>query len=338
MSSSSGSSNSSNNSISGDLSPTALSSSNSENTTWVTYSQMDQSKFSTFMTAFSLGTSIITQPFNVITTRQQVGFARTGDIRQPNMIKAFQQALQNLGWKGLFRGLLPSASMGIPSQVIYITITEGTREPLQKHATNMFPSASPIIIDAIQAGATSVLANAASLISYVPGEVVSCRMMIQPKEGLGVSGMCKLVWQEEGIRGFYRGFNSSLALNIVFSAQWWWSYSVFRREGAKIDVLARNPQLLDGSTGLLAGLVSTVMAHPLDTVKTRIMTRTSRLGPHSGGAWMVLKDIVATEGYSALFRGIKASTTSCVLSSTLFAMSYELIKRWSLKGDDDSTK
>lgn len=72
-----------------------------------------------------------------------------------------------------------------------------------------------------------------------------------------------------------------------YSTQWWWSYSVCRRECGKIPLIRENPVCLDLAAGLVAGLVTTACLHPLDTIKTRIMTAGSasatilKHNPHS---------------------------------------------------------
>jgi hypothetical protein len=104
------------------------------------------------------------------------------------------------------------------------------------------------------ASATSVVANAVSYIPYVPAEVTSSRMMIQGKNGHGMTQIMKIIYAEDGIRGFYRGFSASLFYGVLFSAQWWFAYSVCRREFSKFEFIKSNPFLLDASTGFIAGV------------------------------------------------------------------------------------
>ena len=103
-----------------------------------------------------------------------------------------------------------------------------------------------------------------------------------------------------GLAGFYRGYNISLIYGVVLSAQWWGAYSICRREFSCIDVMKSHPLALDAATGLVAGLVSTCVAHPIDTLKTRIMTGTSIHMPIGA----TLRNIIQKEGVKALWRGM----------------------------------
>lgn len=153
----------------------------------------------------------------------------------------------------MFRGWAPIGMVGVPSQLIYFTITEATRELFQKSLKNLLPNMPSMYIDGMQSCSTSVIANTISYIPYVPAEVISSRMIIQGKDGYNMREVIKIIYKENGLKGFYKGFNASLMYGILISAQWWWSYSVCRREFSKYSVMNTNPLLLDASTGLIAG-------------------------------------------------------------------------------------
>jgi hypothetical protein len=220
---------------------------------WVNYSEMNKYTYTTMLTALGVGSSLLTQPFNVVTTRQQAGRSVTGDPVHSSVYSAMKGYVNTLGWRGMFRGWAPVGLMGVPSQLIYLTITESTRESFQKSLRSILPDASSATIDGLQASGTSIIANAVSYVPYVPAEVISSRMMIQGRKGSNMRQIVKIIWKEDGFKGFYRGFNASLLYGILLSAQWWWSYSVCRREFTRIDFLKSNPLLLDASTGLVAG-------------------------------------------------------------------------------------
>ena len=373
---------------------------------WVNYSDLDKTKYTAFLTTFSLISSLITHPFNVIMTRQQAGILNS---RSDSFVGLVKDNIHVLGFGGLFRGWLPIFVAGIPSQVLYLSIIESSREHFQwlmdrnlnamsrdnslsscsatdsvidrstttdgldselsttvqnenpRSSSDRFsgePSfTSRVCADFIQAFFSSVVANTVSLIPYVPAEVLSTRLIVQGRNGHGMVKMAKLIMFENGVRGFYKGFTVSLSFNVLFSAQWWWSYSVLRRECSKLEHFATNPQLLDASAGLMAGLFTTCCLHPIDTLKTRIMSETQSTStlnvvtrrPHSifgnrqhfsvgmlsipkyPSMFGTLRDIIRTEGSKVLWRGLKASMYQSVLASSGFALSYEAIKRFSLK-------
>ena len=131
----------------------------------------------------------------------------------------------------------------------------------------------------------------------------------------------------------------------MYIHRWWWVYSVMRRECSKIDALSHNIMALDVASGVSAGLLTTVCMHPIDTIKTRIMTSSSAFTPtitaptstapsntttsHVSIRKTVL-DVLKKEGTKGLWRGLTASMYQSTISSAGFAIMYELIKRYSL--------
>ena len=297
-----------------------------DDSSWVSYSEMDKSTYSCLLTSVGVGGSLVTHPFSVITTRQQAGHNLTGDPHYSSVYSAIRGYERTLGWRGLFRGWTPVALMGVPSQLVYLTITEASRELFQKSLRTIFPTMPSAGIDAFQAAGTSIIANTISYIPYVPAEVISSRMMIQGPKGNSVMQTVRTILKENGLRGFYRGFKASLMYGIVLSAQWWWSYSVCRRELSKISYLKSNHFFLDASSGLVAGITSTCIAHPLDTLKTRIMTGVKSRMP----LLETFQSIVRAEGLHVLFRGLSANVYQAGITSMGFSISYEAVKKFSL--------
>lgn len=224
------------------LSSSSLSSSSAKVTTeeaqqgkdesWISYSEMDSTKYNGMLTCMALTSSLLLQPFNVVTTRQQAGPLVTGDKNTPSsVVGALLQYRRELGWRGLFRGWLPIATMGVPSQLVYLSITESSREILQKNIKRVLPNASSMTVDTLQSSGTALAANMISLVPYVPADVISSRMVIQPAKGIGMTSMVKLIYKEGadaafggrggvfgGLQGFYRGFNISLCYGVLLSA------------------------------------------------------------------------------------------------------------------------
>ena len=77
---------------------------------------------------------------------------------------------------------------------------------------------------------------------------------------------------------------------------------------------------------IAAGVTATCIAHPLDTLKTRIMTGTKSRMP----LIPTLKGILKNEGFLVLFRGLPANVYQAGLTSMGFSVSYEAIKKFSL--------
>jgi len=296
---------------------------------WITYSELNQFTYTSLLTGFTLLAGLSTHPLTVLTVLQQSKSNIVKGIDSHSSLQALREASKQIGFRGLVRGWAPVAFLGIPAQVTYVSIQEGSREMFQKIVKGSIKDASPTFTDILQSIASSIVANVASLIPYVPGEVLTSRMIIERK-GLGTINMALQIWKENGVRGFYRGFSSSFATHFLYSANWWWLYSVCRREGCKLDVLKDNPFLLDSFAGTIAGVVATCVAHPVDTLKTRIMT--TRGSYRDSSLPTVLRKVLSTEGPQALLHGLKASAYHAAFHSAIFALSYEIIKRNSTMG------
>ena len=123
--------------------------------------------------------------------------------------------------------------MGLPSNVLYIKLTESTREVFQNKLKSLFPKLSFVYVDGIQAAMTGLVSNAISLIPYVPADVISARLIVQGlfysmilfvhlymhetnlhinagRKDIGALNMARLIYKERGFQGFFRGYNVSL--------------------------------------------------------------------------------------------------------------------------------
>jgi hypothetical protein len=254
-------------------------------------------------------------------------------------------------------------------------VTESSRELIQTSLQNSFPLLSATVVDGLQAFGSSILANSLALLPYVPGEVVSSRLIVQPKNGLNTFQMIKQIYKESGFQGFFKGFGVSLFFASIYSFQWWWVYSGLRRYLVNIPTIGDIPILLDLASGFSAGMFATCLCHPLDTLKTRVMTTGHHVPPFSqhmaanegyigyphtlsgnnavgdiqraqttnlmkeqlyktSGAHLsefrIITEILRKEGFLTLFRGLPASMAQTAISSSGFAISYEVIKRLSV--------
>jgi hypothetical protein len=134
--------------------------------------------------------------------------------------------------------------------------------------------------------------------------------------------MIETVKAERGLSGLYRGYSSSLLTAVVSSATWWYAYNTCRRY-MHVYFTKERPYFLDAAAGFTAGFSSVCVAHPFDTLKTRIMTGVSR---DASMAVSFLRLIKKSE-VRHLWKGFLPNLYQTSLTSTGFAMMYEMIKR-----------
>ena len=277
-------------------------------------------------------------PITVLTIRQQTGItssstqsqpSKSPSPRTPSLVSNFLQTYRDIGVRGLYRGCLPIAMMGIPSSLVYFGAYEGSREVLVESLASKQLSSSlestmqqRASMEFFIASGCSMFSNCLSLLFYVPAEVVASRMIIQGKDGLGMTSIMRRVLGEGGARGFYRGYSSSLLTGVVSSSAWWWSYALSRQELYGV-LKNKRPQYLDGTCGLLAGITSMCVSHPLDTLKTRIMTGVVK----ERSLIMLFHRLLITGTVSSLWKGFAPNLYQSAITSTAFALVYESIKR-----------
>jgi hypothetical protein len=304
---------------------------------WIGWNTLDVTLFTSQLSGASLISGTVTYPFWVLTTRQQAGFHITGDAPVGSGI-GLRTAYKNLGLRGLFRGVVVSNVLYCPAGVGYLLVTEHSRHSIRSFmASNPSFANLPVqYVDAIQAAYSAVLANFTNLLISSPSNVVASKLVTQKQHSnLGFTQVARNVYNTFGLRGFYHGFSTVLAQGAIYSAVWWFIYTAARRascpfvssgnaDGGDENDRSAADVLVDGACGLVTGVSSAAITHPLDTIGARIMTgsttHTSFLG--------AFRDTVRSPlGLRALYIGVVPSMMSATISSTIFAVSYEFIKR-----------
>ena len=229
-----------------------------------------------------------------------------------------------LGVGGLFRGWIPLL-LETPSYTVYFSVTEISRQFLQESLHKM-KFLNAYSIDAIQSFLSSLLANAISLIPWVPCELITTQLATQDIGGINALSVLKDIYRKDGMMGFMKGYGSSLASHGLYSFEWWATYSIIRRELIKLKFDESHPLMYDMIPGVIAGLVSGVLSHPIDTFKTKIMAGTLS----QDNVISTFMNMVTTEGIGSLYGGLSASLVSGAISSGIFCLTYEYIKNQSI--------
>ncbi|CAK9833934.1 Mitochondrial folate transporter/carrier [Anthophora retusa] len=87
--------------------------------------------------------------------------------------------------------------------------------------------------------------------------------------------------------------------------------------------------------GISGGVVSTLMLHPLDLIKTRFAVSDghSRVGPQYKNLQSAVKEIVNTEGMKGLYRGVTPNVVGSGGAWGCYFLFYTTIKTWIQEGD-----
>ncbi|CAG8729544.1 4521_t:CDS:2 [Cetraspora pellucida] len=153
------------------------------------------------------------------------------------------------------------------------------------------------------------LCGALGAVSANPFELVKTRLQSSAAHAIAVgnqygytsvtSALRRIMFEEGGIKGLYRGSMISVGRGILGSAANLSSYTMLKdyakREGYSDGIP------LDMACSLMSAFVSVIVMNPMDVVRTRLYN-TSSISPRQS-LLSTTKTIVKNEGWTALYRG-----------------------------------
>lgn len=259
--------------------------------------------------------------------------------------------------RDLYRGLTPTLLGVLPVSLVYMP----TYELARALAIGLPPAWVPLA--RVLAGSVAGLACS---VVQVPSSVLKARMQVRAAGagGEGVRAVAREIWASEGARGFYAGWASAAALDVLYSTL---QFLVLERTrtvalalaaGGGLDhcldallsgagteprgVLRRGRALRaweNSAVGCVTGALTAALTEPLDVAKTRLMTqpaarRTGVAGVGGGaegerryaGTVDCLRTIARAEGLSALWRGLAPRVAYTALKSALWYGTYETVR------------
>lgn len=258
------------------------------------------------------------------------------------------------GFSGVYRGLASTAVGSAPGAAVFFTTYESMKPALVRWAPGVFGRDGTLGPAGVHMGAASIAETAACLIR-VPTEVIKSRQQTMTYgKGTTTFQAFKKVFQEAGLRGYYRGFGSTVGREIPFTCIQFPLYERLKLEMARSrarsqsssittlsdEELVRNlPTWQAGLAGSIAGAIAAGLTTPLDVVKTRIMLHTKQaagVGSSPAAAMAdslprgVNTDIIPTllhigrtEGIKTLFSGFVPRTMWIGLGGAVFLGTFD---------------
>jgi len=141
----------------------------------------------------------------------------------------------------------------------------------------------------------------------VPGERIKCLLQVQSTGGYkgvqynGPLDVIKKLYKEGGIKSIYRGTGATLLRDIPASAAYLSVYEYLKDMFAGGDAKDKLTPMATLCAGGFAGMANWGVCIPADVLKSRLQTAPEGKYPH--GVRSVFREIIATEGWTALFRG-----------------------------------
>lgn len=171
------------------------------------------------------------------------------------------------------------------------------------------------------------IAGAASRTATAPLDRLKVLLQIQ-KTDAKIGEAVKTIWNQGGVRGFFRGNGLNIVKVAPESAIKFYAYELFKNaigenmgeDKADIGTTAR---LFAGG---MAGAVAQASIYPLDLVKTRLQTCTSQAGAACPRIGTLTKDILVHEGPRAFYKGLFPSLLGIIPYAGIDLAAYEKLK------------
>ncbi|XP_050210030.1 uncharacterized protein LOC126660516 [Mercurialis annua] len=196
--------------------------------------------------------------------------------------------LPEIGAQGLYRGSIPAILGQFSSHGLRTGIFEASKLVL----INFAPTLPDLQVQSISSFCSTVLGTAVR----IPCEVLKQRLQAGLFDNVGQAIIG--TWQQDGLKGFFRGTGATLCREVPFYVAGMGLYA----ESKKLVQHMLRRELEPWETiivGALSGGLAAVTTTPFDVMKTRMMTAQGRSLPMS----MVAISILRREGPLGLFKG-----------------------------------
>ncbi|XP_068660531.1 uncharacterized protein [Aristolochia californica] len=306
----------------------------------IKWERLDKTRFHVIGAVLLTAQAASLHPIAVVKTRVQVV---GGGLVQMHGFSVFKNILKYDGIRGIFRGFGTSAIGSLPGRVLLLSSLEVSKEMVLKNTEDLeMPEASRI---AVANGVAGMVSNLVSCFYYVPLDVICQRLMVQGLPGTtqcnGPYDVIRKVHKVEGFRGLYRGFGITAVSQSPASALWWGVYGgaqhvIWRSLGFRNDSEKRPSHMemvtVQATAGTVAGACSSVITTPIDTIKTRLQVM-DNYGDRRPSVLKTTKRLLAEDGWKGFYRGFGPRFLNMSLWGTSMIVTYELIKRLSVKQD-----
>ena len=269
-------------------------------------------------------------PLSVIKTRAQA----VSSSAHTSRIELIRGMIAASGVRGLWAGVVPVLAGALPARAAYIVALEGVRPRAAAGARSL--GLTGVQVDAVAHGCAGLAAAAASMLIYVPVDVVSQRLMmygdpaVAAARGMDVTARpsfsreVRSIVETSGVRGLFRGLGISLAIGLPAGSIWWGAYGSARATLGRMPELCATPDLaLKGAAGTFAAFCTCAAVAPLDTIKTHVQLSTT--GTES--AWRLATRLLRKDGLLSLYAGFGPRFVHLSIWGSCLITIYEELKR-----------
>ncbi|KAK0463354.1 mitochondrial carrier protein RIM2 [Armillaria novae-zelandiae] len=284
--------------------------------------------------------AIVTSPFDVVKTRLQSDLFRVGATASVGggggVLVASVPKAGGLLWnfvetghilrdiyrtespRALFKGLGPSLVGIIPARSINF-FTYGNGKAVIARTFNGGRENSYVHLCA------AALAGVVTGTATNPIWVVKTRLQLVQGKG-GSWEMIRLIFREEGVRGFYKGLSASY-LGVTEGTIQWVLYERLKKVGPQGKGGVHEWLGMLASAGT-AKCVASLITYPHEVIRTRLRQPKVDGRVKYSGLIQTLKIVIKEEGTASLYGGLSAHLLRVVPNAVVMYSIYEGILRW----------
>ncbi|XP_062601371.1 dicarboxylate carrier SLC25A8-like [Saccostrea cucullata] len=266
---------------------------------------------------------VVTFPLDTTKVRLQV----QGDVgfhsKYSGVVRTILTIFHEEGGRGLYRGLMA----GLQRQLCFSTIKLGCYDDVKKLYANLLltednkPNRTPVSIRILAGVTTGILSVAVAH----PTDTVKVRMQAQSGNNLryaSTSDAYKKIYNTEGVKGLWRGCLPNMSRNGIVNVAEVVTYDVIKSHLIGSDVMSEGVQCHLVSA-FAAGFCATVVASPVDVVKTRYMNSSSS---RYRNVIHCATELWKAGGFRGFYKGFLPALLRIGTWNVLMFLSYEQIK------------
>lgn len=286
----------------------------------------------------------IVYPLDLVATRLQTASSKR--LRGfSGVLRALRHVLETEGWSGLYDGLPTDTAATIISNFLYFYFYAFLRTVLVRRKARISPppssKAAPVLLSVAEELGIGFLAGVASRAISTPLSVITVRLQtetegqdesgeLDPEKGdpedaarrgepRGVLATVKKIYAEQGLKGFWGGFSTTipLSLNPAITLFLFQLYRKIATRGNKASSLG-TPSASSSFVGAaFSNAVATWLLYPLMLAKTRLQIHRKRVREANQNLarksedddvsmLTIWEEALAKEGPSGLYQGLEA--------------------------------
>lgn len=164
-----------------------------------------------------------------------------------------------------------------------------------------------------------------------PLDTIKAKIQVQQghkaPEFLSISKAFKVTFENEGIRGLYKGLTFAACGCLPAVCLYFTSYELSKQRLLQYETFKNNSFLAYFVSGIIAETISCLFFVPIDVIKERLQVQSNLKQYYYTGGLNALKVLMQGEGIRGVYRAYGATVASFGPFSALYFMFYEYLKQ-----------